>query len=293
MPPLRQRDFRKALERFEAFDQALVATTRYKTVFEWFRSMEDEERRERLKPGRLESRLPELEWVRKAVHDAGLLCAKPRVETRPLRMLVDFEHDDGNKEALDIKSLSDGYRTHFALVVDLARRLVQLNPSADLDDPQRGTNSPAVVLIDEVDLHLDPQWQARVVQGLLGAFPNAQFVLTTHSEQVLGSVQACSVRRLAWRNGEIVAEPVPFAQGASGERILIDLMGAAERVPGPVTERLRQYMEMVGQGEGASEQAKALRAELEKALPQDPRLHQADLEMQKRALLARIGGGAS
>lgn len=74
---------------------------------------------------------------------------------------------------------------------------------------------------------------------------------------------------------------------------MIDLMGAAGRVPGPVAERLHQYTEMVDQGEGASEQAKALRAELERALPQDTRLHQADLEMQKRALLARIGGGTS
>lgn len=288
--PLRQRGFRTEFQRFEAFDQALVATTRFKAVFEWFVSMEDEDRRKRLEraifgdgPG-----LPEMDWVRQAVGKAGLGCSDPRTETRPLRMMVDFEHGDGEREPLDIKSLSDGYRTHFALVVDLARRMVQLNPSPDLNDPARGTNSPAVVLIDEVDLHLDPQWQARVVPGLLNAFPNAQFVLTTHSEQVLGSVQAESVRRLAWRDGEIVAEPVPFAQGATGERILIDLMGAAERVPGPVTDRLRDYLALVDQGEGETDQARALRRELDASLPQDARLHQADLEMQRRALLERM-----
>jgi predicted ATP-binding protein involved in virulence len=128
------------------------------------------------------------------------------VETRPIRLLVDFEHFDGAREPLDMTSLSDGYRTQFALVVDIARRMVQLNPTDDLQDLERGTNSAAIILIDEVDLHLDPIWQARVVQGLQQAFPNAQLVLTTHSEQVLDSVDASCVRRLVWQDGEINTE---------------------------------------------------------------------------------------
>jgi predicted ATP-binding protein involved in virulence len=128
---------------------------------------------------------------------------------------------------------------------------------------------------------------------LLNAFPNAQFVLTTHSEQVLGSVEAHAVRRLAWQAGEIVAEPVRFAQGATGERILIDLMGAAECVPGPVTDLLNDYLSLVDQGNGETDRAKTLRTELDERLPQDPRLHQADLEIQRRALLERFGRGQS
>jgi ABC-type hemin transport system ATPase subunit len=289
--PLRERDFRAEFGRLTAFEQSLAATTRFRTVFEWFRVMEDEERRQREKRRDFEYRLPELEWVCQAVGNAGLRCRNPRVETRPIRMLVDFEHTDGVLQALDLRALSDGYRTHFALVVDIARRMVQLNPTDDLQDPERGTNSAAVILIDEVDLHLDPTWQARVVQGLRQAFPNAQFVLTTHSEQVLGSVAASCVRRLVWQDGTIVAESVPFAQGATGERILIDLMGAPERVPGPVTERLRDYLARVDKGQGHDPEAVALREDLNGALPGDPRLHQADLEMQRRDLLKRIGGG--
>lgn len=285
--PLRERDFRKEFRRLDAFEQSLVATTRFKAVFEWFRMVEDEERRQQVQRRDFDYRLPELEWVRRAVKHAGLRCARPRVETQPIRMLVDFEHPDDTVEELDIKSLSDGYRTHFALVVDVARRMVQLNPTDDLEDPSRGTNSLAVILIDEVDLHLDPAWQGRVVQGLLAAFPNAQFILTTHSEQVIGSVDARCVRRLVWAEGEIVAEPVPFAQGATGERILIELMGASERVSGPVTDELNAYMELVDNGEGQGADAKALRGRLDAALQDDPRLHQADLEMQRQTLLAR------
>jgi predicted ATP-binding protein involved in virulence len=287
--PLRERDFQTEFSRLAAYDKSLVATTRFKTVFEWFRVQEDQERREREKRRDFDYLLPELEWIRRAVADAGLRCSNPRVETRPVRMLVDFEHGDGvPSEELDIQSLSDGFRTHFALVVDIARRMVQLNPSEDLNDPRRGTRSPAVILIDEIDLHLDPPWQARVVQGLQQAFPNAQFVLTTHSEQVLGSVPAECVRRLSWREGEVVVESVPFAQGATGERILVELMGAQERVPGEVTDRLRRYTALIDAGEGRSQEAKELRRTLELALPGDAALQRADLELLRRDLFQRL-----
>lgn len=290
--PLRERDFRKEFHRLGAFDQSLNANTRFKSVFEWFRVTEDEERRERERRRDFNHGHPPLEWVRRAVASAGLRCRNPRIETKPIRMMVDFEHSDGSLEALDITSLSDGYRTHFSLVVDVARRMVQLNPSDDLNASDRGTNSEAIILIDEIDLHLDPTWQATVVQGLRSAFPRAQLVLTTHSEQVIGAVSASSVRKLVAGDGEILVENVPFAQGATGERILIELMGAKERVPGPITDKLTTYMDLVNRDEGSSNDAKVLRAELEISLPGDERLHYADLEMQKRALLSRIKGGS-
>jgi predicted ATP-binding protein involved in virulence len=289
--PLRQRDFRKEFSRFEALEGALSASTRFKAVFEWFLVAEDEERRQQQRRRDFSYRLPELEWVRRALEQAELHISRPRIETRPLRMLVDFHHPGGEVEVLDIKSLSDGYRTHFALVVDVARRMVQLNPALEVGEPWRGTNSPAVILIDEVDLHLDPAWQARVVKGLRQAFPNAQFVLTTHSEQVVGSVEAHQVRQLVWSAGEVIAAPVAFAQGATGERILVELMGAWERVPGPVTQTLTDYLALVSDGLGDGEDARALREALEAALPHDPQLHQADLEMQRRALLSQLGFG--
>lgn len=289
--PLRERGFLKELHRFGGLDQALLAQTRFRTVFEWFRLMEDEERRQQARERNFDFRLPALEWVRRAVAKAELRCHHPRVETQPIRMLVDFEHADGTFEPLDISSLSDGYRTHFSLVVDLARRMAQLNPSADLEDPERGTNSRAVVLIDEIDLHLHPEWQGRVVQGLLAAFPQTQFVLTTHSEQVIASVAKESVRKLVEEGGEIQIESVPFAQGATGERVSIDLMGAPQRVPGFNTKKLDRYLELVHQNQGHSAEALALRAELEPELPNDAALHQADLEMQRRDILKRLAEG--
>ena len=286
--PLREKGFRTEPERFEASDLSRSASTKFKTVFEWFRVMEDQERRERENRRDFDYKLPELEWVRQAVNKSNLRCMNPRIETKPIRMIVDFLHNDGETEPLDIRSLSDGFRTHLSLVVDIARRMVQLNFSPDTRDPNRGTASPAIILIDEIDLHLDPLWQSQVVHGLLNAFPNAQFVITTHSEQVLGSVDAASVRKLLWVDGEISVESVPFAQGATGERILIDLMGAPERPDGPVTRKLRHYLHMVDNGEGYSEEARAMRAELESLLPNEPALRHARLEMQRRNLMEKL-----
>ena len=289
--PQRERDFQREFPRFGGLDHSLAATTRFKAVFEWFRAVEDEERRERLERKDFDFKLPALEWVRRAVERAELRCAHPRVEIKPIRMLVDFDHGDGEVEPLDINSLSDGYRTHFSLVVDIARRMVQLNPSPDLNDPVRGTNTEAVVLIDEVDLHLDPVWQGRVVQGLIAAFPRTQFILTTHSEQVIGSVDKASVRRLVAGDGEVLVEGVEFAQGATGERILVDLMNAPIRVEGPTTTALEEYLRLVGEGQGREPAVVALRAQLDEALPGDPLLHRADLDMQRRELMAQMFPG--
>ena len=286
--PQRKRAFQRTFSRLTALDDALNPMPRFKSVFEWFIFKEDEERRERERRRNWDYRLPELDWVRRAIKAAELRCSNPRIELKPLRMLVDFEHKNGEYQALDLRALSDGFRTHFSLVVDLARRMVQLNPSTDLDDPNRGTNSPAVVLIDEVDLHLDPHWQGRVVQGLLNAFPKAQFVLSTHSEQVIASVNAEQVRKLAWSDGEIIVERVPFAQGSTGERILVDLMDAPIRVDGPVKKTLDKYLLLVSSGHGQAEEALELRGELDRLIPGDSALHCVDLELQRDELLKRL-----
>ena len=89
------------------------------------------------------------------------------------------------KIELDVGQLSDGERGVLALVLDLARRLSQANPS--LDDPL--SEGHAVVLIDEIDLHLHPKWQRQIVHNLAKTFPRCQFIATTHSPQVVASVE--------------------------------------------------------------------------------------------------------
>lgn len=85
---------------------------------------------------------------------------------------------------LDILQLSDGERSMIAVVIDLARRLALANPH--LSNPLR--EGHAVVLIDELDLHLHPAWQRTICERLTSTFPNCQFIATTHSPQIIGEV---------------------------------------------------------------------------------------------------------
>lgn len=82
-----------------------------------------------------------------------------------------------------IEALSDGFRSIFAIVSDLLLRL-----SLATSDQTKILEGEAVCLIDEIDAHLHPRWQETVIPGLRAMFPNVQFIATTHSPYVVGSV---------------------------------------------------------------------------------------------------------
>lgn len=98
--------------------------------------------------------------------------------------------------------MSDGEKCTLALFGDLARRLAIANPT--LENPLEGVG---VVLIDEVELHMHVSWQRKVVNVLKETFPNIQFIITTHSPQVLGEINSdFNVFSLRKEEDDIVCE---------------------------------------------------------------------------------------
>ena len=115
---------------------------------------------------------------------------------------------------LNVSQLSQGYQSMLALGMDFTRRLVLANPSdsarrlalAHTLDPEDASSvqdfftgpcyAPAIMLVDEIDLHLHPKWQQRVLGDLMEAFPGTQFIVTTHSPQVLTTVGKENIRIL-------------------------------------------------------------------------------------------------
>jgi predicted ATP-binding protein involved in virulence len=93
-----------------------------------------------------------------------------------------------NSQKLNVLQLSQGEKSLLALILDIGRRLVLLNPS--LKNPLDGEG---VVLIDEIDLHLHPAWQKKIIIGLPKAFKNCQFIVSTHSPQIIGEVKPSQV----------------------------------------------------------------------------------------------------
>ena len=127
-------------------------------------------------------------------------------------------------------SLSDGQRTMLSLVADIAIKAVVLNPHLGQEAARL---SPGVVLIDELDLHLHPTWQRRVVEDLRQAFPNIQFICTTHSPFVVQTL----------RPGELIsldAQPVQEVANLSIDQIARGLMGVKRTDVSPRYETMKQ-----------------------------------------------------
>lgn len=121
------------------------------------------------------------------------------------------------------KELSDGFHVYLSLVTDLARRAVMLNEQDGGDAP---TKIEGVVLIDEIDLHLHPRWQRVVLDGLRKIFPRLQFVVTTHSPQVLSSALNRQVRLI--RNGKLWPGTI-HVEGRDSNSIMREYFGTDDR----------------------------------------------------------------
>jgi predicted ATP-binding protein involved in virulence len=124
--------------------------------------------------------------------------------------------------------LSDGVRAMMSLAADIAFRAARLNEQLGED---AAIESGGIVMIDEVDLHLHPTWQQRVIGSLRRALPKIQLIVTTHSPQVLSSVKAENIRKIdPGIDGEpSAAQPLFQTYGATSPDILQGLMGTPLR----------------------------------------------------------------
>jgi predicted ATP-binding protein involved in virulence len=145
-----------------------------------------------------------------------------------LRTLM-LEIDDGRM--LPFKSLSDGQRGFITLVADICRRMLILNPQLGTQTPQ---NTPGILMVDELDIHLHPDWQRRVVRTIRDRFPLLQIFATSHSPQMIGGLKPGEV--LLLRHGKMSHPEATF--GLDSSRILEDIMEAGSR-EAEVAEEIR------------------------------------------------------
>ena len=284
--PQRSRGPKDALSRYAALEGALSARTNFREFFNWFYAKENEELRSQRERREFDFRLSDLDTVRRAIEAMIPGVSQPRVKLRPLRFVVSVEPPSGRPETLEINQLSGGYRIMLAVVADLARRMAQGNPH--LADPLL---SEAVVLIDEVELHLHPSWQQRVLSDLTRTFPNAQFIVSTHSPQVLTTVEPERIVRLRRQDGGVIAESgAEPTYGAEAGYVLDTVMGISERPPNNTfVTKLEKYRQLVGDRLGESELALDLRRQLEDLSPHDPALDRADIEIKRHRILKSMG----
>lgn len=181
--PLRIRN-KHEFTRLETYQNAMENKIDFRTFFEWFRNQEDYELECRNRFKDFSYTDPALNATRYAITKMLPNLSNIRVQRRPLRMKADKRIED-KVLPLCIEQLSDGEKCTLAMIGDLTRRLALANPESD--NPLLGGG---IVLIDEIELHMHPAWQRRIVRTLHDIFPNIQFIITTHSPQVIGDLPA-------------------------------------------------------------------------------------------------------
>jgi predicted ATP-binding protein involved in virulence len=274
------RYFNKTFTRFKALFEAMKPSSRVDNMVERFAFQEDIERREKENRGDLEYRQALLESVRQAIYKVIPYCTDIRTTISPLRLKITLEPIAGKKNILFLDQLSDGYRAMLALVTDLALRMAQANPH--LENPLQ---AEAIVLIDEVDLHLHPQWQQTVLPNLLSTFEKTQFIVTTHSPQVLTTVEEPEcIHSIVWENGKVQVKQPNSCYGAESSRLLKDILVVEPRPQNTkMALMLKQYFELIEQGNGEELAALDIRAQLEKwSRGDEMKLIKADMEIRRR-----------
>ena len=197
---------------------------------------------------------------------------------------------------LNVALLSDGIRGIIALAGDLAYRCIKLNPHLGAKAARQATG---VVLIDELELHLHPAWQQRIIEQLRIAFPKIQFILSTHSPQVLGCVPKECIRIIHLpleEEASAITQPDYQTRGVSSADILAHIMDMDSIPDVPEARQLSQYRMLIARNEHQNSEGTALFAKLlahfGKHHPEITELQRLiDLEAFKRKMAAKKAGG--
>jgi len=187
---------------------------------------------------------------------------------------------------IGIDGLSLGYQTFAAWTVDFASRLFEWYPRAA--DP---LSQPAVCLVDEIDLHMHPVWQRRVMDHLSEVFPRTQFVATAHSPLVVQAAAGANLAVLRWKNGEVEIENDPHVvEGWRIDQLVTSDLFGLESARSPKVEaamrdrvRLLQKPSLTSQ---EKQRLERLNAEVESLPTPESESHASAFDLIERAAAA-------
>lgn len=212
-----QRGHIKKFEITDALRNCFDNVNYFRDFYDWFKTEEDIELR-KLRDDK-NYRNPRLDCVRSAIERMIKGYSNLRIELSPARMVLTNEQGMD----LEIEQLSGGYKAVLSVVADIAKRLSIANPLS-----ANPLEEEAIILIDELDLHLHPKWQKTIVDDLKRTFPNCQFIISTHSPFVIQALHAhelfdISIMQYAEGNGSY--------NGWSIDAIQEEKMGVEKKTP--------------------------------------------------------------
>lgn len=198
----------------------------FRDFYEWFKTEEDIELREKSDDRSYEN--IRLNSVRMAIERMIPGYKNLRIRFNPSRMIITNKYG----EDLRIEQLSGGYKAVLSMISDIAKRLSLANPNS-----RNPLEEEAIILIDELDLHLHPKWQKKISEDLKRTFPNCQFIITTHSPFIIQSLNKDEVINIEKNEYENDEDYGSF-EGWSIEEIQEYEMGVQTK-----TDRYKKYIQ--------------------------------------------------
>jgi predicted ATP-binding protein involved in virulence len=241
----------------------------------WFKQTEDLENERRLSDD-IGYRHPILAAVRRAVysllgHGYDNLTFKRAIDRMTIKK---------SGREINVELLSDGEKNLLGMVGHLARNIAE--DSKNTDNPLEDS---AIVLIDEIELHLHPAWQRMIIPRLTQTFPNCQFIVTTHSPQVLSHVDPECIHILDYDGDNVVVKRPDSSYGLDSNRILEDILGVSKR-PQEIQDRMLELFRTINNND--LESAKKIAKELGDQIGiNEPELVKAEATIKRREIIGR------
>lgn len=227
--------------RLQGYTDCLSAESNEKLMLKWFEKMTYIQ----LQDGTV---IPELKAVKFAIADsymesgANVIDVQVNFNVKSHQLEITYIDENNNYQRHPFHELSDGYRNTLSLIADIAYRMAVLNPQF-LGDVTKKT--PGVVLIDEVDLHLHPIWQKRILKTLKNIFPLVQFIVTTHSPSIISSAKADELLIL---DGDSCRNFEYEVYGKDSNSVLTEIMETSER-PDEVASMFAEFDNLMDKGD--------------------------------------------
>lgn len=216
----------------------MAAESNEKLMLNWFQTQTLKSLQKQQKTGVLEPPIL-LKTVEKAIcrcyeRISGSKNASISFDLDTHRLMLEFETEEGDGQKFAMGEMSDGYKNTLSMIGDIAYRMAVLNPMLG---EQVLEKTPGIVLIDEIDLHLHPQWQQTILSDLQAIFPNIQFIVSSHAPAVINSISREKIRILD--NGKIYMPPAQ-TYGRDANSILREVMKVSER-PVDIKQRMNLF----------------------------------------------------
>jgi len=182
--------------RIEAWSNIIQNDISYSKFFKWFFDYETEELMKNRDDGHFKYKSPNINYVRQAIQEAFKIIngkiytvKSEKIKKNGTNQLVPVLalQEEGKKKHEVLENKSSGEKAIITLIADIA---YNLSIAHDFTKNIDFFKSSGIVLIDEIEAHLHPNWQRKIIPLLTNLFPNIQFFITTHSPQVIASVNS-------------------------------------------------------------------------------------------------------